>query len=190
MFYRALIATSALFLVSCTTTQDKVACSVSGGNLLQDVDFSLEAKNRRSKHWGQAQHVGEVSFQTDIDNGVLTITKIGKEPWFSYRQRLKSEEFAGQKMVFSADLKLDLVAPEVDHSLGDGGWMRVVARSSTTRPIMRSPLDHEPHIGKTDWQNVQVIVDMPAQTHSVDLSFLHHADGVMQVRNPFFGYCQ
>lgn len=155
--------------------------------MIQDADFSLEAANRRSKFWVSAQHAGERSFTTRIQEGVLTVTKTGSQPWFVIRQTLQTPNLSGQKMVFSADVKLDLQPPQLIHGLGDGGWLRVTARSANKKVLMQSALDQEPHIGKTDWERVQVLVELPSDTMQIDLSFLHQADGVMSIRNPFFG---
>ncbi len=182
-----LIVMAAMLLVSCDRSGGASSCPPDGGNLLKDTDFSLEAADKRSKFWGQSQHAGEVSFTTSIVDGAVTIKRIGTQPWFAYRQILRSADLAGQRMVFSAELKLDLQPPKVAHGFGDGGWLTVAARSAGGKLLMRSEKDQKPHIGKTDWEAVQVIVDLPSGTERVDLTLLLQADGVMSVRNPFFG---
>jgi hypothetical protein len=162
-------------------------CVTDRENLIEDANFSLEEENNQSRLWVQSQHAGELSFTTNIQKGVLTISKIGTQPWFTYKQLVQAKKYAGQKMVFSADLKLDLDPPRLSHGFGDGGGLMIVAKSANRKLLLRSVLEHEPHIGKTDWQRVQVIVQLPKSTRRVTLAFLHQADGIMQVRNPFFG---
>ena len=168
-----------------------LVCRIANRGLSQGYlawrESSLEAAGSSSNSWRQSQHFGEKSFDTHIEDGVLTITKTGDQSWFSYRQSLDAAEFAGQQMIFSAEVKLDLQPPAIAHVFGEGGWLRVTARSNHRRILMSSPLEHVPHIGKTDWEKIQVSVVLPADTHRVDLSILHQADGVMSVRNPFFG---
>lgn len=182
-----LVAVAAALLVSCDNLGGGGACPPGGGNLIRDADFALEAANKSSRFWGQSQHAGEVSFATSIEDGVLTIQKTGTQPWFVYRQILISPDLGGQKLLFSADVKLDMRPPKKAHGLGYGGWLRVAARSANGAMLLRSELEQEPHIGTTDWEQVRVLVDLPRSTRRVDLSLLHQADGVMSVRNPYFG---
>ncbi|MFT5133347.1 MAG: hypothetical protein ACI9SC_001818 [Gammaproteobacteria bacterium] len=187
MLSRILFLTNALLLASCVSIDSTELCLADGKNLIEDASFSSEAENNLSRLWSQSQHAGELSFNTKIQKGVLTISKVGTQPWFTYKQVLQAEKYAGQKIVFSADLKLDLDPPRVSHGFGDGGGLMIVAKSANRKLVLRSVLEHEPHIGKTDWQKVQVIVQLPENTRWLTLAFLHQADGIMQVRNPFFG---
>lgn len=182
-----LVVVAAALLASCDNLGGGSTCPPGGGNLIRDADFALEAENKSARFWGQSQHAGEVSFTTSIEGGVLTIQKTGTQPWFVFRQILRSADFGGQKLLFSADVKLDMRPPEKTHGLGDGGWLRVAARSAKGALLLRSELEQEPHIGTTDWEPVRVLVDLPRSTRRVDLSLLHQADGVMSVRNPYFG---
>lgn len=187
MLSRILALVSTVLLASCVSAGSPELCPPAGENLIEDADFALEAENNLSRLWGQSQHAGELSFDTNIHKGVLTISRIGSQPWFTYKQVLQVERYAGQKMVYSADLKLNLEPPRVSHGFGDGGGLMIVAKSANRKLLLRSVLEHEPHIGNTDWQRVQVIVQLPKNTRWVTLAFLHQADGTMQVRDPFFG---
>ena len=181
----AFITCTSLLLSACENSADASGCVSTSDNYIQDTDFELERENRRSKHWTATQHAGEPSFEVLIEDGVLTITKTGTQPWFIYRQRLQNSEFAGARMAFSAQIKLD-VAPAVRVFGRSGAGLSAVMRSGNKQILMRSSLDHEPHMGKTDWTDVELVFDIPADTDSIDLSFLHQAEGSFQVRNPSF----
>lgn len=173
-----------LLLVSCGRQVDSLPCAATGENFLQDADFSLEAADPRSRHWSASQHAGEPSFETEIAGGVLTITKIGTQPWFILKQRIKDKRLGGSIVVYSADVKLDLREPKRAHYFGYGGGLSLVARSGDGRVLVRSILEHEPSIGTFDWQSVRVLVELPESTRTVEAGFLHQADGTLSVRNP------
>ncbi|MCB1848501.1 MAG: hypothetical protein KDI04_14295, partial [Halieaceae bacterium] len=94
---------AALALGACGPVPGVDPCVLEEGNYLQDADFALEAQSSRSKHWTGIQHTGEKSFAVAIADGVLSIDKVGSQPWFLYRQRLPAAELAGQRVVFSAE---------------------------------------------------------------------------------------
>jgi hypothetical protein len=175
----------AILLASCGDTTDPDVCQKLGDNLLQDADFELEKQDGRSKAWGALQHAGEKSFEYTIENGELTIEKIGTQPWGIFRQRLRTSDLNGTRMAFTAELKMDL-SPDGARIPPTGGGLNLTARSGNNRILLRSTLNHEPRIGKTDWQPVRVIVDIPETTEIIELGFLHQASGVLQVRKPSF----
>ena len=177
----------AILLASCGDTTDPDVCQKLGDNLLQDADFALEKQDGRSKAWGALQHAGEKSFEYTIENGELTIEKIGTQPWGIFRQRLRTSDLDGTRMAFTAELKMDLTPDGSGMSpTGEGGGLNLTARSGNNKILLRSTLNHEPRIGKTDWQPVRVIVDIPETTEIIELGFLHQASGVLQVRKPSF----
>lgn len=175
----------ATLLASCGSANDPDICPGVGENYLQDADFALEQQNPRSKHWTSSQHAGENSFSMTIENGELTIAKIGSQDWGVFRQKLRSSELGGARMMFAAEIKLDLGAEGV-RAFPVGGGLSMIARSGRNRILLKSVLNHEPRLGKTEWQKVWVIVDVPDRTQVVDLGFLHQASGVLQVRKPSF----
>ena len=175
----------AVLLAACDDTTDPDVCRALGENLLQDADFELEKQNPQSKIWNTLQHAGEESFDFSIENGELTIAKIGTQPWGVFRQRLAAEDFRGARMAFTAELKMDL-SPEGMRMHPVGGGLNLTARSGDNRIVLHSKLEHEPRLGQTDWQPVRVIVDIPGNTETVELDFLHQASGVLQVRKPSF----
>ncbi len=173
------------FVASCESGTEIGICAVTGDSYLQNGDFSAKKKSGGPKEWTGTQHAGENSFELEIDGREVTIDKIGTQPWFLLRQRLPGKDFAGKKMAFTAEIKLDLRPPAGVEMLPIGGGLQIAARAGAGgKPLLRSTLDHEPRMGKTDWQTVQVVIEVPARTRTLELGFLHQADGSFSVRNP------
>lgn len=182
---RALIA-MAFTVVSFSSNASGDSCELVEGNLLQDPIFAQRNSSGVFLYWASSQHAGEKSFEPEFDKGVLTIVKTGTQPWFYFRQTVAAEELAGKKLALSAELRLDMPESQMPTV---GGGIKIVARSSSLQGrklLLRSTFDHQPHNGKTDWYPVQVVVQLPAKTNTVDVGFLHQGDGNMQVRNPSF----
>lgn len=186
MLGRIFLVLPFFLLMACNSDERDNLCRPVGDNYLQDADFALEAENRRAQHWTGLQHAGERSFNASISNGELTITKFATQPWYLFRQRLKGEDLAGKKMVFSAELKLDIHAPATPHGFKVGGGLNLVARSERGKIVLHSILNHEPILGTHDWHQARVTVQLPADTTMVEVGFLHQADGTLQVRKPSF----
>ncbi|RLQ21798.1 hypothetical protein DWB85_10955 [Seongchinamella sediminis] len=158
-------------------------CQGRGQNLLQDPDFATIGGSRRERQWFHSQHGGEPSFEHSASNGELLIEKTGSEPWFILTQIIQRADIPGRRVVFSAEIKLDLHPPAIPHAFKQGGGLTVTAMANG-KPVLRSLMEHEPHMGTTDWQPVQVVLELPKQVQSVRLGFIHQADGSMRVRNP------
>lgn len=159
-------------------------CELVEGNYLQDPVFEQRTSGESLQYWVSSQHAGEKSFELEFDNGELSIIKIGTQPWFYFRQVVPAQELAGKKLALNTELKLDM--PE-SRRANFGGGVKIVARSGSLQGrklLLRSTLDHQPHNGKTDWYPVQVVIELPAKTDTVEIGFVHQADGTVQVRNP------
>ncbi|MEH6582449.1 MAG: hypothetical protein V7754_10985 [Halioglobus sp.] len=177
----------ALFLAVATPIAQGDSCAVKGENFLLDPSFTERDDHGRLAHWRSLQHAGESSFEVTIENGELTIAKTGTQPWFMFRQSIKTEQLAGKKLAFDAELKFDLQPPAVASMFTLGGGLQLAAKpASSGRPLLRSSLNHEPRLGKVDWHAVQVVVQLPRRTGLIELGFAHQADGVLQIRQPTF----
>ena len=183
--WRLTVIAALALLSSCAEPVDPNVCQILSDNYLLDSDFALEKQDPQSKHWSTLQHAGETSFEFIIENGELTINKIGTQPWGVFRQKLRTDELGGARMAYTAEIKLDLT-PEGMRAFPIGGGLSLAARSGNNRIVLLSKLNHEPRLGKTDWLPVEVIVDLPSNTKIIDLDFIHQASGVLQVRNPSF----
>ncbi len=181
---KVLLAAAACFLALGAAAQAADICAVTGQNYIKDSDFALEIADPKSKYWTSGQHAGEASYETELKDGELTIRKTGTEPWFVYRQRIESKELGAKKIAFTAELKLDLQLPEHPGAFPVGGGLQLIARAPGRKILRASTLQHEPRMGSTDWQQIQVVIQLPAKTAMVDVGFLLQADGTLQVRNP------
>ena len=162
-------------------------CPLAGPNLLLDPDFAIEAENPNSTHWKRARHAGVNAYRIEIEKGELTIRKVEAQEWFYYGQSVEVSEYKGEKMAFTAELKLDLTPVPRSYSSAPGGGLDIAARSKSGDVIWSSWRNHEPRLGKTDWVTVQVVFKVPPRARKVELKFMHEgADGTMQVRNPSF----
>jgi hypothetical protein len=174
-------------LVFCEATLGSTLCTVSGDNYIVNADFTERSRSDNAKHWTGIQHAGESSFERVFDGDVLQIIKIGSQPWFLLRQKLHAQQLllAGKKVAFSAEIKLDMQPPAIYMAFKVGGGLQLTAKSkSSNKILLRSTLDHEPHMGKSDWQEVQVVVRLPKKAGVIDLDILHQADGQLSIRRP------
>ena len=105
-------------------------CQGRGKNLLQDPDFVTLDAPRRERKWSSAQHGGTPSFQYSADNGELLIEKTGPEPWFILTQSISGDDIPGKRLVFGAEIKLDMQPPAVPHAFKQGGGLTVTARAN------------------------------------------------------------
>lgn len=184
---KAIVGAAAVstLLSSYGAAQDTDVCAPLGESYLQDADFELERLDGKSVHWRLKQHAGEPSFETDINDGVLTIRKIGTQPWLVYWQRLKGNEFAGKRMAFSAEMKWD--KPETDtRGVQSQARLNLIAFAKDNKILKRFNLAYHPNPDKSGWQPLQMVVKLPPKTNFIDLGFVHEADGVLLIRNPSF----
>ena len=173
----------ALMLIACGREPQEGGCQLAEENHLEDADFSLEAASSRSKFWTGIQHGGEKSFAVGIADAIVSIEKVGPQPWFLYRQRLKADALAGQKIAFSAEVRLVGRAAAVAEREGPLGGINLAVLPSG-RPQLR--LEQRLEVGRPpeEWQPLQLIAQLRPNAEIVELSFLHESDGVLQVRNP------
>jgi hypothetical protein len=81
--------------------------------LLLDPRFEIAGDAQSLRHWTLSQHAGASSYEYDVEDGVLSLRRIGVEPWGIIQQQLDANDWAGKTMEFSADL-----AAELDDSYG------------------------------------------------------------------------
>jgi hypothetical protein len=164
-------------------------CELKGKEYIRNADFSRVHAQGTPVHWGSSQHSNSHSFETELTDDEFTIRKVGSEPWYIFTQNIDGAPLAGKVVVYSAELKLDLRRPQRSGTRRNGGGLRLMAqkRSPNTgmyRNLLGSTLDHEPRMGQTDWQKVEIVVKVPVKTERLSVGFVHQADGVMQVRKP------
>lgn len=172
-----------LGFAACGSASESDPCALEEGNYLRDADFALEAESSRSRHWTGKQHVGEKSFDVTVVDGVLTIERIGTQPWFLYRQRLDVTDLAGQRVAFTAWLRLVEGGTERIRGVGQAGGLKLAAMSKGNAKfrVERRLAAVEP---RQKWQKLQIIAKLPQDTDTLELSFLHKSNGVLEVREP------
>jgi len=177
------LAVIALALGACGPAPGGDPCVLQEGNYLQDADFAMEAQSSRSRHWTGIQHTGEKSFAVAIADGVVSIDKVGSQPWFLYRQRLPAGELAGQRVVFSADVRLAGRAAGEHGRVGQAGGLKLSALSAGKSELR---LEQRLADGEVEeqWQPLRIIARLPRYTDTLELSFFHESDGVLEVRGP------
>ena len=180
-----LATTLAALLGACGSdvTEPEQQCQGRGKNLLQDPTFASLDAPRRERKWSTAEHAAGKSFRHSVSNGELLIEKTGVEPWFIVTQSLAGDAIPGKRVVFSAEIKLDMRPPAIPQGFKQGGGLTFTAIAGG-KPILQSVMEHEPHMGTSDWQPVQVVLDLPRRVDSVRLGFIHQADGNLSIRNP------
>lgn len=162
---------------------DSTEC-IAGKNLLADTDFaSLEAGSTMSL-WSARQHARDGSFTAIAKDNVLSIEKVGKEPWFVLTQRLRKGDFAGKTLRYSAMLKLDISVPEPTHGFNYEAGLYLEAKNRNRRRVFRTSAEHEPNFGKSDWMEISVEAALPEDVKSLEVGFVHKGGGVLQVRRP------
>jgi hypothetical protein len=185
MYKLIAFVTTALFLNIGVSAVQAESCAMIGENFLLDPSFTERNDKGQLAHWKSLQHAGENSFERTIENAELTVTKIGTQPWFMFRQSIPADALADKKLAFNAELKFDLQPPAMASMFTLGGGLMLTAKPGPSgRPLLRSRLNHEPRMGKHDWHPVQVVVQVPRRTRMIDLGFALQADGTLQVRQP------
>ncbi len=169
-------------LAACGSKDAAPACDGSA-NLLADPAFSSLTGARRNWQWSISEHAGIGSFAYEVEDGVLSIRKTGKEPWALVSQAIDTSGVPGRKLHYRAEIKLDLQPPDPFHGFKQGGGLSITVQKQG-RQVLRSVLEHEPHMGASDWAEVSVNLDLPPGKSAVLAGLLHQANGVLEIRNP------
>ncbi|MEP4486039.1 MAG: hypothetical protein ABJ013_10455 [Halioglobus sp.] len=173
-----------LSLLASSSVGAEELCATKGENYIQDADFALEAADVRARFWGRAQHAGERSFTATFEEDVLTIEKVDIQPWYYFRQFIDAEDLQGKTLAFTAEMELNLTEPEVPAFDVHGGGLYVAVSSSSRKVLLRSELENEPRIGKTDWIPMQYVFKVHPRAKTIEVAFAHIAEGSMRVRHP------
>lgn len=172
-----------LSLTACGQQAPESGCAYIGENLLLDTGFTTLDSPRFERKWQSSEHGLGKSFSYSAKDGVLSIEQTGAEPWINVTQSIDTSALAGKRVEFSAHLKLDLAPSRAPHAFKLGGGLMLYARKNG-KVVVRSTLEHEPHMGVHDWQTALIVVDLPQRIDFLQVGLLHQAGGAMQVRNP------
>lgn len=139
--------------------------------------------------WRARQHAGRGSFHTEVRDGEVTITRAGPEPWFTLTQQLKAEGLQGHRLLFAAELQLDLHADGWREASTPGGglvftvWGTLPVAVAGERVVIDRRFDHEPNLGSTDWFTAWQAVDLPPNATKLEVGFVHRAMGSLSLRH-------
>ena len=152
------------------------ACKTSE-NLLVDTQFTRQGEYVRA--WRMAQHTGELSFSTEVTDGILEIRRIATQPWMLFRQTVSDSRLSGATIRYSAELKGDLPDEPKLHGFDHiGGLYLKVGRGEALLA------EHEPHNDHWEWQEFAYEQRIPLGVTDLRAGFVHQSGGVLWARNP------
>jgi hypothetical protein len=157
--------------------------------LLLDPNFIPESDGRGAA-WVFSQHAGEDSYRFDIEDGVLSITRIATQPWGQAVQVVEAEGLEGQWIEFSAELSGSLVEPVRPELEPSGVSMRMLGfPPGTPRIVGRSILEAavgEPPVvvGELPWTRHAVRIQVPEGTTHIEVAIVLGLGGTLRARNP------
>lgn len=150
--------------------------------------------------WFASQHAGGRSFDTSVSDGVLTIERIGTEPWGHTIQSVPAEELQGRRVEFSVELAGSLQPVDKASETGktlkgyhDTGLGAVVKGyrddprlrrllGKTTLETVKSEEPLEP--GEHDWRRHRLVFDVPENATEIEVQIRLTHNGVLKARGP------
>jgi len=186
---RALLLALVVLAAGCDTQDRADSCREEATNLLRDPGVESLLGPRGEHQWSISEHAAMRSFEYRVEGGVLTIGKTGSEPWALVSQYFRDPGLAGKTVRYSAEVQLDLSPPIPEHGFKPGGGLTLLAQSNG-RAVARSTLEHQPHMGKSDWVPVSVELRLPGNTNQLRAGILHQANGVLRIRKPWLSLAE
>ena len=184
--WRALLALLLCNLFGCANTPEDGAtvqplsseeCETFS-SLLIDPEF--QTWRDAESAWRYEQHTGAQSFKVSQQNGELSLSRIGTEPWMLYIQKVTDSRLSGRIVRYSAEVKGD-VALETTHGFPSkaGLFLRIGPRPDAVMA------DHEPNVGEWGWQRITVERAVPEIFDYIEVGFIYQAgEGTLMVRAP------
>ena len=166
-------------LWGCASTQTNVDGSsglsscIESENLLANMPFQSDLRG-----WQYAQHTGDISFTASAEGEVLTIERIGPEPWMLMYQIIKDPRLAGSRILFEAELRGD--APSEPELHGFEHKAGLYLKADGLRTLIA---EHEPNKDTWDWTSVSYEEVLSANVRSLRAGFSHQSGGSISARN-------
>ncbi len=164
-------------------------------NLLQNPGFS-DGANPALPPWKTAQHAGPASFNTRVEDGVVTIERHGGEPWYTISQLPPVEGIQGHDLWFQVDLKLNLHGSDWAYpSMPPGGGLIVAIWGPTipvvggSRQVFSSVIENEPSLGQVDWFTASLRLRVPDDASRLSVGVMQRAAGSLSLRDPLLLDC-
>lgn len=193
--WRFPVTVSIVLLAGCgdpgpTTIADTPELPACGStvNLLVNPDFG-RGQGDELAPWRARQHAGRGSFETEVAEGEVTIKRTGPEPWFTLTQQLAAEDLQGHRLLYVAELKLDLSAEDWPEVTAPGGglvltvWGTLPVAAAGERVVIDRRMDREPTLGTTEWFTAWQTVVLPQNATKLEVGFVHRAMGTLTLRN-------
>lgn len=163
---------------------------------LKAADFPLTEQGRL-EGWSFTQHSSNISYSITVDDGVLSITRTGEEPWGKVRQVIRKDELKalqGKTLVFSADIKADFTSewgqamePPALSVLLKGARQGASPFAGASTLINKKEPVASLDVGSY-WQRYQLEFTVPpageVTLNSLELSFVMTEGGTMYIRGP------
>ncbi len=179
----------ALPLVGCQPDTD-VAGTPDDANLLSDPAFTVD-KTGPDAIWRLSQHAGPRSYEWAVDDGVLSVTRIGPEPWGQATQSIPAADLVGRTLVFSAELSGNLALDSADTVERTGIGVRVRGTSPDVPAVLgpsaiQLSATGAPALppGELDWSEQRVAFRVPEGAEEVEVAIRLGTGGTLRARNP------
>lgn len=164
--------------------------------LIQNQTFTMDGAGRLL-NWNTLQHAGARSYSISSLNQVLTLERIGDEPWGAVSQSFKRKNLKallGKTLEFSADISGSFTdeygepIKPVSLSVLVEGFPRGAKRMLGAQTLFSKNVPITSSPATLGWQRHYIRFDMPAEkgveVTAVELLFMTTLGGVMKVRGP------
>jgi len=176
---------------------------LAGTTVLAVVSLQLEAAEQLLKNpafesnengieaWSYSQHAGDISYEYEGSEGVLTIRRTGVEPWGLLAQEFQAQPLAGQTLQLTLEVQGDFVAS--DTPVFEPASVNLLVQGWPQNPAMRfmglqmlgeSRYQLPQDLPGGSWQPVALSLVVPETAVSVELTLVMGYQGEMRVRNP------
>lgn len=161
------------------------------GNLLDGGRFEGDAETRAPlPPWQASQHSGPTSYTFEVEDGVLTIRRIDREPWGQVTHPFDFGPFRGQRLRWSVEAAGDLneqwTARLERTGIGvlifaqDDALSAFVGRNMLLTDYIPTPVQ----IGRFDWTRIEHEFEVPANAGRGEVSIRMTMGGQLKLRNP------
>ena len=164
-----------------------ILAEASTKQLLLNTDF----KGDELSNWSTLQHAGDKSYEFTAHNGVVTIQRIGTEPWGVLAQRIPLDLPAGEQLQLKAMVRGNF--PKDQGEPFQSSSVKLVVQGWNANPALRflglqdllevtQEIPLQP--GLSRWQEVSLDVVIPENAVSVEVFFVMAYEGELHVKAP------
>lgn len=157
-----------------------------------------EPSGRLARAWQFAHHASNDSYRLSVDDGAVTLERVGREPWARLAQeidRQRLHEAAGRRMAFSMDLRADLDDSVYGKPIEPTGlmarvWQKPEAGGSMVNAMVSSPRSRDVRLGLApdaqipQWERHSLVFSVPDNVSRIEVSAVLSTGGKLALRNP------